>query len=297
MGGALGASGARPRRAGAARSSAVAARVGWWPRLAIVGALGALIPLAGLNDFQLQVGVNALLLAMLAVGLNIAVGWAGLLDLGYIAFYGFGAYGYALLSSNQLGTDGIHLHGRSCRSRSSWSRRRRSGMLLGLPSRRLIGDYLAIVTLFFGEVFVEVVNNVDPSTSAAQRDLRPRPVPRVRRRDPHRRATTTSRWCCLIVLTAALHLLDTSRTGRAWRAVRDDPLAARLMTVPVNTLKVMAFSFGAMVAALAGTIFAAQQGSVVPRPTSPPNPDPDLRLPGPRRRREHRRRGARRAGA
>ena len=75
---------------------------GWRSRRVI----GALLPQLGLNDFQLQVGINALLLAMLALGLNISVGWAGLLDLGYIAFYGFGAYGYALLSSNQLGDDG-----------------------------------------------------------------------------------------------------------------------------------------------------------------------------------------------
>ena len=79
-----------------------ATRVGWWPRLAIVGLIGALIPLVGLNDFQLQVGVNALLLAMLALGLNIAVGWAGLLDLGYIAFYAVGAYMMALLGSPHL---------------------------------------------------------------------------------------------------------------------------------------------------------------------------------------------------
>jgi ABC-type branched-subunit amino acid transport system permease subunit len=69
----------------------VAGRVGWWPRLAIVGAVGALIPLVGLNDFQLQVGVNALLLAVLALGLNVGVGWGGLLEHAYIAFYGVGA--------------------------------------------------------------------------------------------------------------------------------------------------------------------------------------------------------------
>ena len=68
-------------------------RVGWWPRLAVAAAIGALIPVIGLNSFQFQVGINALLLAILALGLNISVGWAGLLDLGYIAFYGFGAYG------------------------------------------------------------------------------------------------------------------------------------------------------------------------------------------------------------
>jgi ABC-type branched-subunit amino acid transport system permease subunit len=242
----------------------VAARVGWWPRLAIVGAVAALIPLVGLNDFQLQVGVNALLLAMLALGLNIAVGWAGLLDLGYIAFYGFGAYGFALLSSNQLGSDGIHLQAEVSIPIIMLAAAA-LGMLLGLPSRRLIGDYLAIVTLFFGEVFVEVVNNVD-----SERLGGPNGIPAV---DPINlfgtQILTVKGYfyfaLVLILITiAALHLLDTSRTGRAWRTVREDPLAASLMTVPVNRVKLMAFSFGAVVAALAGTIFAAQQGGVFP---------------------------------
>jgi branched-chain amino acid transport system permease protein len=242
----------------------VAARVGWWPRLAIVGLLGALIPLLGLNDFQLQVGVNALLLAMLALGLNIAVGWAGLLDLGYIAFYGFGAYGFALLSSSQLGDDGIHLQAEVSIPLIMVAAAA-LGMLLGLPSRRLIGDYLAIVTLFFGEVFVEVVNNVD-----SERLGGPNGIPAV---DPINLfgteiLTVKGYFYLLLVVIlitmAALHLLDTSRTGRAWRTVREDPLAASLMTVPVNHVKLMAFSFGAVVAALTGTIFAAQQGGVFP---------------------------------
>jgi branched-chain amino acid transport system permease protein len=241
-----------------------AGRVGWWPRLAIVALAGALIPLLGLNDFQLQVGVNALLLAMLALGLNIAVGWAGLLDLGYIAFYGFGAYAFALLSSNQLGTDGIHLPA-ELSIPLIMAAAAALGMLLGLPSRRLIGDYLAIVTLFFGEVFVEVVNNVD-----SERLGGPNGIPAV---DPINLFGTEIltvkgyfyfALVLLLVTMAALHLLDDSRTGRAWRTVREDTLAASLMTVPVNGVKLMAFSFGAVVAALAGTIFAAQQGGVFP---------------------------------
>jgi branched-chain amino acid transport system permease protein len=241
-----------------------AARVGWWPRLAAAGLLGALFPLLGPNDFQLQVGINALLLAMLALGLNIAVGWAGLLDLGYIAFYGFGAYGFALLSSNQLGSDGIHLPA-ELSIPIVMVAAALLGLLLGLPSRRLIGDYLAIVTLFFGEVFVEVVNNVDPEHLGG-----PNGIPAV---DPIKlfgnEILTVKGYfyfaLVLILITiAALHLLDTSRTGRAWRAVREDPLAASLMTVPVNGVKLMAFSFGAVVAALAGTVFAAQQGGVFP---------------------------------
>jgi branched-chain amino acid transport system permease protein len=239
-------------------------RVGWWPRLAIAAVIGVALPQLGMNDFQVQVGINALLLAMLALGLNISVGWAGLLDLGYIAFYGFGAYGYALLSSNQLGSAGIHLPAFASVPIVMVAAAG-LGLLVGLPSRRLIGDYLAIVTLFFGEAFVEFTTNVAPSKLGG-----PNGIVGI---DPykafgHQIITNKGYFYLLLVFLvltmAVLHLLDRSRTGRAWRAVREDPLAAGMMTIPVNRVKLMAFSFGAVVAALAGTVFAAQQISVFP---------------------------------
>jgi ABC-type branched-subunit amino acid transport system permease subunit len=137
--------------------------------------------------------------------------------------------------------------------------------VIGLVSLRLGGDYLAIVTLFFGLAFVEVVTNVDQSHLGGVNGLIAL--------DPFHgfggRIVSTLGYyyialIFLIVLMGVLHLLDSSRTGRAWRAVRDDPLAAEVMTIPVNTVKVMAFSFGAVVAALAGTLFAAQQSNVFP---------------------------------
>jgi ABC-type branched-subunit amino acid transport system permease subunit len=239
-------------------------RVGWWPRLATAALIGLLIPQLGLNDFQLQVGINALLLALLALGLNVAVGWAGLLDLGYVAFYGFGAYGFALLSSNQLSSSGVHLPAYASIPIVMIGAAI-LGLLVGLPSRRLIGDYLAIVTLFFAEAFVEFTNNVAPSKLGGPNG--------IFGLDPIRgfgsQITTNKGYfyllLILLVLTiAVLRMLDTSRTGRAWRAVREDPLAAGLMTIPVNRVKLMAFAFGAMIAALAGTVFAAQQTSVFP---------------------------------
>jgi ABC-type branched-subunit amino acid transport system permease subunit len=242
-----------------------AERIGWWPRLIAVAVVAAALPVLGLNGFQLQVGINTLLLALLAVGLNIAVGWAGLLDLGYIAFYGFGAYGFALLSSNQLNPPaGIHLPAYASIPIVMVGAAI-LGVLVGLPSRRLIGDYLAIVTLFFGEAFVEFTNNVAPSKLGG-----PNGIFGI---DPvngfgHQILTNKGYFyfaLVLLVLTiVTLHLLDTSRTGRAWRAVREDSLAAGMMTIPVNRVKIMAFAFGAMVAALAGTVFAAQQTSVFP---------------------------------
>jgi ABC-type branched-subunit amino acid transport system permease subunit len=239
-------------------------RFGFWPKLAIVGLAGAALPAVGLGGFQLQVGIDTLVIVLLALGLNIVVGWAGQLDLGYVAFFGFGAYAFALLSSAQIGSHGIHLPaylsvpivmiGAAV-----------LGLLVGWPSRRLIGDYLAIVTLFFGEAFVEFTNNVAPSVLGG-----PNGIVGI---DPIRGFgaqvnSNTGYYYLLVILAvvtmAVLRLLDTSRTGRAWRAVREDPLAAAAMTIPVNRVKLMAFALGAMVAALAGTIFAAQQISVFP---------------------------------
>src|SRR5580704_3821735 len=246
------------------RAQKATERVGWWPRLAVAGVVGLVLPLLGLGGFQLQVGIDALVIALLAVGLNIVVGWAGLLDLGFVAFFGFGAYGYALLSSPQLGANGIHL--------PYWLSlpivmigAALLGLAVGLPSRRLLGDYLAIVTLFLGEAFVEFTNNVAPSKLGG-----PNGITTI---DPIQgfgiQLTTNESYYYLLVIVvvvtmAVLRLLEYSRTGRAWRAVREDPLAAAAMTIPVNRVKLSAFACGAMVAALAGTIFAAQQASVFP---------------------------------
>src|SRR3984957_14134880 len=239
-------------------------RIGWWPRLIVAGLAGALLPSLGLGGFQLQVGIDALVIALLAVGLNVVVGWPGLLDLGYVAFFGFGAYGFALLSSSQLGSHGIHLPALLSLP-IVMAGAAILGLLVGLPSRRLLGDYLAIGTLFFGEAVVEFTNNVAPGALGG-----PNGIVGI---DPIRslglQVTSNEGYYYLLVVLlvitmAVLRLLDTSRTGRAWRAVREDPLAAASMTIPVNRVKLLAFALGAMVAALAGTIFAAQQISVFP---------------------------------
>ena len=239
-------------------------RVGWWPKLAVVAAAGLVLPLVGLGGFQLQVGIDALVIALLALGLNIVVGWAGLLDLGYVAFFGFGAYAFALLSSGQIGGKGIHWPAVASVPVVMIAAAA-LGLIVGWPSRRLLGDYLAIVTLFFGEAFVAFTNNVAPSKLGG-----PNGIISI---DPinsfgHSVTSNEGYYYLLVVLVvgtmAVLRLLETSRTGRAWHAVREDPLAAGAMTIPVNRVKLMAFAFGAMVAALAGTIFAAQQISVFP---------------------------------
>ena len=243
------------------------ARLGWWQRLARVGLAGLIAGQLLTNVNTQTVAFNSLLYAMLALGLNIAVGWAGLLDLGYIAFFGLGAYGYAVLSSTATGsggTGGTHLPAIE------------SipivlvvagvvGVVIGLIALRLSGDYLAIVTLFVGQAFMEVVNNVDPGTLGGVNGLFGLdPLHSLGGRIESPIGFYYLALIIVLALAGILHLLDTSRTGRAWRALRDDPLAASAMTIPVNKLKVMAFSFGAIVGALAGTVFAAQEDTVFP---------------------------------
>src|SRR6478672_7081064 len=128
-----------------------AERIGWWPRLAIAGLAGLALPLLGLGGFQLQVGIDALVIALLAVGLNVVVGWSGLLDLGYVAFFAIGAYTTAYFTGSLPVTPGFKLNPFVilpiavivCLA---------AGLLLGAPTLRLRGDYLAIVTLGFHEI-------------------------------------------------------------------------------------------------------------------------------------------------
>ena len=265
----------RPGRFGDAQR--LFGRLGWWPRLALAAFAGAIVPLLTSNDFQVQVGINALLLAILAVGLNISVGWAGLLDLGYIAFYGFGAYGFALLSSDQLSTAGVHLP-TLVSVPIVMVAAAILGLAVGWPSRRLLGDYLAIVTLFFLQAFVIFVNNANggPSDFAypfvGRVDLTggANGLDQIDRLNFFGyRITTTKGYylytlISLALLMTMLYFVNKSRTGRAWRALREDPLAAEVMSMPVNRLKLLAFMFGAATAGFTGTIFGAVQSGAFP---------------------------------
>jgi len=237
---------------------------GW--RLGVFLGVVALYPFL-VKPAGVRIGITVLLLALLALGLNVVVGWAGLLDLGYVAFYGFGAYFYAIVSSDQIG-----LHW------PTWvaipvvvAATAVLGALLSLPSRRLVGDYLAIMTLFFTQVFVEIVVNFE-RLPGVETDLTggPNGIPGV------------APWVLfgfefntfnrnfylllflLVLLIVGLRNIDDSRTGRAWRALREDTLAAEHMTTPVNRLKMLAFVVGAAIAGLTGTIFASVQVGVFP---------------------------------
>jgi branched-chain amino acid transport system permease protein len=244
------------------------------PRSARFGAflvVASVIPLLSSNEYVIRVGVDTLIYALLALGLNVVVGFAGLLDLGYVAFYGFGAYSFALLSSDKFG---IHWPAEASLPVIVLAAAL-VGLLLGLPSRRLLGDYLAIVTLFFGQAFVTFTTNGNRLTlfgHSGAVDLTSGPNG-ISGLDPlnffgqHVNSIKGYFYVSLITLAVvmvALHFAVESRTGRAWKALREDPLAAEAMSIPVNRLKLLAFAFGAGVAGLTGTISAAVDGAVFP---------------------------------
>jgi ABC-type branched-subunit amino acid transport system permease subunit len=235
------------------------ARLGWWPRLAVALVGGLIFGSLSLSSNVEQVAINCLIYAILALGLNIAVGWAGLLDLGYIAFFGVGAYGFAVLSS------GNHHWSAIASIPVVFVVTALFGAVIGLVSLRVSGDYLAIVTLFVGQAFLEVANNVDTGTLGGVNGLFGLdPIHAFGHQITTPKGYFYFALVVLAVLMGLLHLLDESRTGRGWRSVREDELAAEAMTVPTKVVKVMAISFGAGVGALAGTIFAAQQSNVFP---------------------------------
>ena len=215
-----------------------------------------------------------LLYVMLALGLNIVVGFAGLLDLGYVAFYAVGAYIYAILASPQFG---LHLPfwillplgaGVSCVF----------GVLLGAPTLRLRGDYLAIVTLGFGEIVRIFLNNlnapfnltngpqginkIDPIRIGESVLTQPLELPGLTLPGVH------THYYLFLVLTlftifVALRLQD-SRIGRAWVAIREDEVAAVAMGINTRNIKLLAFAMGATFGGLGGGLFAAFQGFVSP---------------------------------
>ena len=241
-------------------------RLGWY---AAFGAAAALLPLVTGNEYVIRVGFDTLIYMLLALGLNVVVGYAGLLDLGYIAFFGFGAYVYAVLASPKFDlhwpTPAVLVVATIATALL--------GLLVALPSRRLVGDYLAIVTLFFGQFFVTVVNNgnrisILGLTRGYDVTGGPNGIANI---DPFHAfgrdliAVKGYFYVALgifLLVLLTIYLIDTSRTGRAWKSLREDPLAAELMGMPVNRLKLIAFMVGAAVAGLTGTMFAALNTSV-----------------------------------
>jgi len=229
----------------------------------------------------------ALLYVLLALGLNIVVGYAGLLDLGFVAFYAVGAYLYALLSSPHLGENfeviaaafpnGLHT--------PVWILvplaalvAAVAGVVLGTPVLKLRGDYLAIVTLGFGEIIRVFMNNLEYPVNITNG---PRGIDRIDAVEiagvslgkplqllglqVHQ--VTLHYWAFLALVLLGIvvcYRLQSSRIGRAWMAIREDEIAAKAMGVNTRNMKLLAFAMGASFGGVAGAMFASFQGFVSP---------------------------------
>jgi branched-chain amino acid transport system permease protein len=255
--------------AGAA-SSAISRAVGKAPRWLSFGLLFAgafVIPFVA-DRYVLDVTINVLIYVCLGLGLNIVVGLCGLLDLGYIAFYGVGAYTYALLSLNFGLPFWLCLPLAAILAAAA-------GCVIGYPTLRMRGDYLAIVTLGFGEIVRIVLNNWMSLTKGPNGllGISPPAVWRPSFGDGfnfellHLRKLPHLYWVILgltVFTIVAVYRLNHSRIGRAWEAIREDETAAELMGVNTFKLKLLAYAMGAVFGGLAGAFFAARMRFVSP---------------------------------
>jgi branched-chain amino acid transport system permease protein len=236
----------------------------------------ALLPfaLAQVGTTWVRITNYAILYVLLALGLNIVVGFAGLLDLGYIAFYAVGAYTYALLASPQFN---LHL--------PFWvilpigaAVAAFFGVILGAPTLKLRGDYLAIVTLGFGEIIRIFLNNLSRPVNITNGPIG------ISRIDPFTldglsfgtyetflglEFSGPIKYYYLLLLVAlgiivVNRRLQNSRIGRAWEAIREDEVAARAMGIDTRNLKLLAFAMGASFGGVAGGMFSAIQGFISP---------------------------------
>ncbi len=262
-----------------------------WQRIAIAGLFGAaiLFPIAHRNDGDIDAAANALTFAALALGLNIVVGLAGLLDLGYAAFFAIGAYTYGAAASWQITpdwssfwepfqwlgfvtrfheTDGDVVHFQI----SFWLMMPVAaavtaffGVLFGFPTLRLKGDYLAIVTLGFGEIVPIIARNT-PSVTNGAMGLNGVAAPQLFGWSFG--VDATPYYYVGLALVAFLILtsqrLKFSRIGRAWMAIREDEIAAAAMGVNRTKMKLLAFATGAAFAGATGTLFVAKLQTATP---------------------------------
>ena len=248
-----------------------------WVGYALVAFVLAVLPFvvdSGLGRTWVRILDFALLYVLLALGLNIVVGFAGLLDLGYIAFYAVGAYTWALLASPHFD---LHLPFwvliPLCALVAAIF-----GVLLGTPTLRLRGDYLAIVTLGFGEIIRIFLNNLNAPVNITNG---PQGINRI---DPMQvgdlsfaRTQTLLGlelpsvhlyyylFLALVLLSIFICIrLQDSRLGRAWVAIREDEVAAQAMGINTRNVKLLAFAMGATFGGVAGGLFASFQGFVSP---------------------------------
>jgi branched-chain amino acid transport system permease protein len=234
-----------------------------------------------------RIADTALLYVLLALGLNIVVGYAGLLDLGYVAFYAIGAYMFGLLASPHL-TDnfaavaslfpnGLHM--------PLWvvipagaALAGFFGIMLGAPTLKLRGDYLAIVTLGFGEIIRVFLNNLDQPVNITNGPKGINQIDSIHffglnlGKPAHLFGLEIASvslyyylFLALVVVSVIIcHRLELSRIGRAWMAIREDEIAAKAMGINTRNMKLLAFGMGATFGGVAGSMFGAFQGFVSP---------------------------------
>jgi branched-chain amino acid transport system permease protein len=226
------------------------------------------------------------LFSLFALGLNVVVGFAGLLDLGYVAFWAIGSYTAAILTGAASYTKALRAEQVTFEDAPIWQPWMWlillaaigvaiiAGVVLGSPTLRLRGDYLAIVTLGFGEIIRIAANNLDQIT-VGPRGISDIPHPQIRL--PGGGTENDIVWGTLVdvkyywlllffvvLWIAAISLLNNSRIGRAWVAIREDEVAAASMGVPVVRMKLAAFIIGASTAGVGGVIYAEQANFINP---------------------------------
>ncbi|WP_419994067.1 branched-chain amino acid ABC transporter permease [Streptomyces boninensis] len=236
-------------------------------------------PFTQSSDQYASLGTNILIFATVALGLNVVVGLAGLLDLGYVAFLGVGAYTAALVSGAPSSPFGVTF--------PFWAAVLTGaaaslvfGVVIGAPTLRLRGDYLAIVTLGFGEIFRIAMQNMD-GTSGPDVTNGPNGIPSIPELElfgfnfgePHtilgvELGRFSNYFLLMLLFTAVIVMIfrraDQSRIGRAWVAIREDETAARAMGINGFRLKLLAFALGATLAGFAGTIQSHVTYTVTP---------------------------------
>ena len=255
--------------------------------IAAAGLLVLPLVLQGFGNAWVRIADMALLYILLSLGLNIVVGYAGLLDLGYVAFFAIGAYMFGLMASPHLSDtfplfaamfpNGVHtplwIVIPAAAAIAGFL-----GVLLGAPTLRLRGDYLAIVTLGFGEIIRVFLNNLDHPVNITNgpKGLNQIDSFRFFGLDLGKKLTVGNfeinsvslyyyLFLALVVVSVVIcHRLELSRVGRAWMAIREDEIAAKAMGINTRNLKLLAFGMGATFGGVSGAMFASFQGFISP---------------------------------
>jgi branched-chain amino acid transport system permease protein len=296
--GSVGVAGQHEQRVKRGRAPAFWQAIPPGPRSAALGVLvfglAALYPLVDRDSSHIFTAVSACGYAMLALGLNVVVGYAGLLDLGYAAFYAIGAYAFGMIGSAQfqpgatldlhiggvelfnMGPNGIHAN--------FWFFlplvalvAAFFGVILGAPTLRLRGDYLAIVTLGFGEIVPDIVRNLGvnnifgwPDITGGENSLSGIDQPKLGaiQFGPGQPGSDQAWYYLSLVVLALIVLISVqlrdSRLGRAWIAIREDEVAASCMGINLTRTKLLAFAMGAFFSGFAGMINGSRLGAINP---------------------------------